>query len=166
MSPIPESLGTRRITGPRMMQARRPSSQHGSSSALGEEVWLGGRGGLVQLGGLASEARSPAIPACLWTLSESRLRSRQGWVLRGVWVGSIQEVCPLEKGPPSYHAWGRVRTRPGKATARRKETPPTRLSWKAARVGNKVKPSSKNGDPWEHPTSVRDKNKNCEIGAS
>lgn len=149
-----------------MRQARRPSSQHGSSGALGEEVWLGGRGGLVQLGGLASEARSPAIPACLWTLSGSRLRSRQGWVLRGVWVGSIQEMCPLEEGPPSYHAWGQGENQTWKGYCQEEGDPPARLSWKAARVGNKVKPSSKNGDPWEHPTSVRDKNENCEIGAS
>lgn len=60
MSPIPESLGTRRIKSPRTVQARRPWQSTPKRRRTGRGGLAGRQGGLVQ-GGLASEARSPAI---------------------------------------------------------------------------------------------------------
>ena len=39
-------------------------------------------------------------------------------------MGSIQEVCPLEKGPPSYHAWGQGENQTWKGYCQEEGDPP------------------------------------------
>lgn len=136
------------------------------TGALGGGVWLGGRGRTGPVGRphqLGTEPGSPAVSGS-WSSPDAEVGREECWALTGVWAGSIGEMCPLEKGPPSSHAWEQGESQTWGACRRGERDP--RLTWKAARVGNKAKSSGKNCEPWEHPTSVRDKNRNCEIGAS
>lgn len=157
MSPIPEALGTRRIPSPGCCGQGDPGSGH---RGTGRRVWLGGRGRTGPAGRphqLGTEPGNPAVSGS-WSSPDAEVGREECWALTGVCAGSIGEMCPLEKGPPSPHAWEQGESQTWGACLRGERDP--WLTWKAARVGNKAKYSGKNCEPWEHPTSVRDKNRN------